>query len=119
VQVFINNVKPKVCVCVCVCVSVLCISCFYWRVRGRVHERLTSHQEEKQNRMCSTNLGKKNHSVPCVVTDQFTLSCRQIYMEHKNEENICWFLNGMLFQNYVSITININDKTPEEMEYKG
>jgi len=48
-----------VCVCVCVCVSVLCISCFYWRVRGRVHERLTSHQEEKQNRMCSTNLGKK------------------------------------------------------------
>jgi len=40
-------------------------------------------------------------------------------MEHKNEENICWFLNGRLFQNYVSITININDKTPEEMEYKG
>lgn len=60
-----------------------------WRVRGRVHERLTSHQEAKQNRMCSTNLGGKKHSVPCVVTQiHIVLHTNSLHMEHKNEENI-------------------------------
>lgn len=69
-----------------------------WRVRGRVHERLTSHQEAKQNRMCSTNLGGKKHSVPCVVTQiHIVLHTNSLHMEHKNEENIYWFLKGILF----------------------
>lgn len=53
----------------------------------------------KQNRTeCAVLIwAEKKHSVPCVVTHKFTLSCIEIHTEYKNEEIHITFSKGCSF----------------------